>query len=112
MWSARKTAIWLVFFAVERILTAQIPLLSHREDLDFYNSHFGDDLVQWDLDEPHAVNATSNLVFETANSLLQHWANTRYRIGRLQQLGSKSYHLTFMHLYIVQVTQLSRGLFQ
>ena len=83
---ASKSAIWLVFFTVERILTAQIPL-SHREDLeylDFYNSHFGDDLVQWDLDEPHAVNATSNLVFETANSLLQHWANTRYRIGRSQ----------------------------
>jgi hypothetical protein len=87
MLSARKAAIWLVFFAIERVLTAQIPL-SHYEDsqyLDFYHSHLGDDHVQWDLDKPPAVNATGNLVFETTNSLLQHWPNTRYRIGRLQQ---------------------------
>jgi len=87
MVSMRKAVIWLVFLAVERVLTAQIPL-SYREDsqhLDFYHSHLGDHHVQWDLDEPPAVNATGNLVFETANSLLQHWANTRYRNGRLQQ---------------------------
>ncbi|KAG1901130.1 uncharacterized protein F5891DRAFT_951193, partial [Suillus fuscotomentosus] len=35
----------------------------------------------WNLDEGPAVNATGHLVFETANSLLQHWANTCHRIG-------------------------------
>jgi hypothetical protein len=82
MVSSRKAAVWL-FLAIERVLTAQIPLSSdyHDEALDFH-SHFGYDPRQWDLDEPPAVNATGNLVFETTNSLLQHWANTRYRIGR------------------------------
>jgi hypothetical protein len=39
------------------------------------------------------MNATGNLVLETANSLLQHWANTRYRIGRslkTEELDHKS----------------------
>ena len=93
MWSTSNVVLSL-FLAVQRVLTAQIPL-----SLDYHG--------QWDLDEPPAVNATGNLVFETGNSLLQHWENTRYRIGRLQQLGC---HLTFMHLYIVQVTQSSQGL--
>ena len=88
MLSARKSTIWLVLFAIEQVLTAQLPL-SHHEDsryLDFYHSHLGDYHVpEWDLDAPPAVNATGNLVFETTNSLLQHWPNTRYRIGRLQQ---------------------------
>ncbi|KAH7928226.1 hypothetical protein BV22DRAFT_1083295 [Leucogyrophana mollusca] len=35
----------------------------------------------WPLDEPPAANATGHLVFETINSLLQHWPNTRYRNG-------------------------------
>ncbi|KAG0707828.1 hypothetical protein DFH29DRAFT_1053514 [Suillus ampliporus] len=77
MLSTRKAAIqvaWLVFLVFERVLAAQTPLSSHGSD-------FEHDLGQWDLDEAPAVNATSHLVFETANSLLQHWANTRHRIG-------------------------------
>ncbi|OAX32761.1 hypothetical protein K503DRAFT_776317 [Rhizopogon vinicolor AM-OR11-026] len=97
MRSVKKAAVWL-FLAVERVLTAQIPLLPdyHEESLDFY-SHFERSPRQWDLDEPHAVNATGNLVFETANSLLQHWANTRYRIGHtiipgIVPVGTILYH--------------------
>ncbi|KAG1883302.1 hypothetical protein F4604DRAFT_1879022 [Suillus subluteus] len=79
MLSARKAAaIWL-FFAFERVLTAQTPLSSHAP-LSFYQG-VENDLGRWDLGEASAVNATGHLVFETANSLLQHWANTRYRIG-------------------------------
>jgi len=66
-----RSVVLSLFLAVKRVLTAQIPL-----SLDYHG--------QWDLDEPPAVNATGNLVFETANSLLQHWANTHYRIGGLQ----------------------------
>ncbi|OJA16478.1 hypothetical protein AZE42_06870 [Rhizopogon vesiculosus] len=83
MLSARKAAVWL-FLVVEHVLTAQTPLSTdyHKESLDFYShSGLGRDPWQWDLDEPPAVNATGNLVFETTNSLLQHWANTRHRIG-------------------------------
>ncbi|KAH7928225.1 hypothetical protein BV22DRAFT_1083297 [Leucogyrophana mollusca] len=37
--------------------------------------------ARWRLDEPPATNATGHLVFDTINSLLQHWPNTRYRNG-------------------------------
>ncbi|KAG1890922.1 hypothetical protein F4604DRAFT_1949264 [Suillus subluteus] len=74
----KATAVWL-FLAFERVLTAQTPLSSHAP-LSFYTG-IENDLGQWDLGEAPAVNATGHLVFETANSLLQHWPNTRYRIG-------------------------------
>ncbi|KAG1756847.1 uncharacterized protein EDB91DRAFT_1325751 [Suillus paluster] len=74
MLSTRKGVIIWLF--LERVLTAQTPLSSHAS-LGFYPH----DLGQWDLHEAPAVNATGHLVFETANSLLQHWANTRHRIG-------------------------------
>ncbi|KAJ7476591.1 hypothetical protein FB451DRAFT_1243603 [Mycena latifolia] len=38
--------------------------------------------LDWnDLSALPDVNATGNLIFDTVNSLLQHWPNTRYRIG-------------------------------
>jgi hypothetical protein len=79
MLSARKAATVWLFLAFKLVLTAQIPLLSHAP-VSFYPG-VENDLGQWDLDQAPAVNATGHLVFETANSLLQHWANTRYRIG-------------------------------
>ena len=40
------------------------------------------DTEQWRFDEgPPIENATGNLIFDTVNSLLQHWPNTRYRNG-------------------------------
>ncbi|KAG1750388.1 uncharacterized protein EDB91DRAFT_1046099 [Suillus paluster] len=39
------------------------------------------DFLPWQLDEPPPANATGHFVFETVNSLLQHWPNTRYRNG-------------------------------
>ena len=78
LFTRKATAIWL-FFAFERVLTAQIPLPGLS--FDFGHDSCDGDLGQWDLDKPPAANATGNLVFETANSLLQHWPNTRYRIG-------------------------------
>jgi hypothetical protein len=100
MLASRKTVVWL-FFALERVLAAQIPLPSGSSwgfDSNFghdfwHESAASDDLAQWDLDGPPAMNATGNLVFETANSLLQHWANTRYRLGRslkTEELDHKS----------------------
>ncbi|KAG1754551.1 hypothetical protein EDB19DRAFT_1626144 [Suillus lakei] len=79
MLSIRKAgAVWL-FLAFERVLTAQTPLSSHAP-LGIYQD-FEPDLGQWDLDEAPAVDATGHLVFDTTNSLLQHWPNTHYRIG-------------------------------
>ncbi|KAG2105877.1 uncharacterized protein F5147DRAFT_838049 [Suillus discolor] len=78
MLAARKAVTVWLFLAFERVLTAQTPLLSHVPP-SFYPVE--DDLGQWDLHKAPAMNATGHLVFETANSLLQHWANTHYRIG-------------------------------
>ncbi|CAK5273585.1 unnamed protein product [Mycena citricolor] len=36
---------------------------------------------RWRLDHVPHLNDTSNFIFETVNSLLQHWPNTRYRNG-------------------------------
>ncbi|KAG1903012.1 uncharacterized protein F5891DRAFT_1185661 [Suillus fuscotomentosus] len=80
MLSGRKViAVWL-FLVFERVLAAQAPLLSHTSS-SFRPAGVEDDLGQWDLHKAPVMNATGHLVFETANSLLQHWANTRYRIG-------------------------------
>ncbi|KAG1880403.1 hypothetical protein C8R48DRAFT_163525 [Suillus tomentosus] len=78
LFTRKAAAVWL-FLAFERVLTAQTPLSNHTPS-SFYPG-VETDLGQWDLDERPAVNATGHLVFETANSLLQHWANTRHRIG-------------------------------
>ncbi|KIJ12854.1 hypothetical protein PAXINDRAFT_14412 [Paxillus involutus ATCC 200175] len=40
-----------------------------------------DGLANWNMDDLPNPNATSHLVFETVNSLLQHWPNTRMRNG-------------------------------
>ncbi|KAG1723568.1 hypothetical protein EDB19DRAFT_1898068 [Suillus lakei] len=45
------------------------------------------DLSPWQLDEPPPANATGHFVFETVNSLLQHWPNTRYRNGHAMVPG-------------------------
>ncbi|KAG1756850.1 uncharacterized protein EDB91DRAFT_39264 [Suillus paluster] len=78
----RKAAIVWLFLAFERALTAQTPLSSHAA-----SGFYPHDLGQWDLHEAPAVNATGHLVFETVNSLLQHWANTRHRIGMSQPIA-------------------------
>ncbi len=38
--------------------------------------------IDWDLDSQPNINATGHLVFDTVNSFLQHWPNTRYRNGK------------------------------
>ena len=57
----------------------QVPLAAQTGPID----HSGP-LANWPLDEPPNVNSTGHLVFETVNSLLQHWPNTRMRNGRYQ----------------------------
>ncbi|KAG2106797.1 uncharacterized protein F5147DRAFT_578618 [Suillus discolor] len=55
-----------------------------------YNSLDSDDsldLSSWRLDEPPPANETGHFVFETVNSLLQHWPNTRYRNGHTMVPG-------------------------
>jgi hypothetical protein len=38
--------------------------------------------ISWDFEEGVHPNSTAHLVFDTVNSLLQQWPNTRYRNGR------------------------------
>ena len=42
-----------------------------------YNSH-----ISWDFFEKPSRDSTSHLIFDTVNSFLQHWTNTRYRNGQ------------------------------
>ncbi|KAG2352831.1 hypothetical protein BDR07DRAFT_801102 [Suillus spraguei] len=79
MLSIRKAAAVWLFLALEQVLAAQTPLSSH-DPLSLYPG-VENDLGQWDLGDTPAANATGHLVFETASSLLQHWANTHYRNG-------------------------------
>ncbi|KAG2368472.1 hypothetical protein BDR07DRAFT_1372019 [Suillus spraguei] len=66
------------------------------------------DSGQWDLGQAPEIKATGHLVFATANNLIQHWANTRYRIGHTIvpgtiPVGTLLYHgsITGPHLPIV-----------
>ena len=52
---------------------AQIPQFPLQ-----YTSH-----ISWDLFEKPSQDSTSHLIFDTVNSLLQHWTNTRYRNGQI-----------------------------
>jgi len=47
----------------------------------------GLDHSPWQLDKPPAADETGHFVFETVNSLLQHWPNTRYRNGHTMVPG-------------------------
>ena len=37
--------------------------------------------ISWDFFEKPSRDSTSHLIFDTVNSFLQHWTNTRYRNG-------------------------------
>ncbi|KDR78701.1 hypothetical protein GALMADRAFT_223955 [Galerina marginata CBS 339.88] len=57
-------------------------------------------LSQWDLTEEPSINSTSQLIFSTVNSLLQHWPNSRYRNGHnvvpaTIPVGTLLYHGTY-----------------
>ncbi|KAI6115595.1 hypothetical protein EV401DRAFT_1864827 [Pisolithus croceorrhizus] len=57
-------------------------------------------LADWILDDPPGVNSTAHFVFETVNSLLQHWPNTRMRNGHnivpgMIPTGTLLYHGTW-----------------
>lgn len=45
------------------------------------------DRSSWQLDQSPPTNETGHFVFETVNSLLQHWPNTRYRNGHTMVPG-------------------------
>ncbi|KAG1733654.1 uncharacterized protein EDB91DRAFT_1148692 [Suillus paluster] len=54
---------------------------------------------QWRFNEGPPENATGNLIFDTVNSFLQHWPNTRYRNGHnivpgVIPIGTLLYHGT------------------
>jgi len=79
----RLVAMWCVvvsLYALQRTwqIMQVLPLAAQTGPID----HNGlNNLSKWQLDEPPNVNSTGHLVFETINSLLQHWPNTRMRTG-------------------------------
>jgi hypothetical protein len=46
-------------------------------------------MILGNLGKVPVVNATGHLVFDMANSLIQHWANTHYRIGMSENTGHR-----------------------
>ncbi|KAK0198084.1 hypothetical protein F5146DRAFT_1157592 [Armillaria mellea] len=53
--------------------------------------------IDWDLNSQPDINTTGHLVFDTVNSFLQHWPNTRYRNGHslvpgIIPVGTLLYH--------------------
>ncbi|KAG1742245.1 uncharacterized protein EDB91DRAFT_303028 [Suillus paluster] len=62
-------------------------------------NNFSSNAEQWRFDEGPPENATGNLIFDTVNSFLQHWPNTRYRNGHnivpgVIPIGTLLYHGT------------------
>ena len=39
--------------------------------------------ITWNFSEKPSQDSTSHLIFDTVNSLLQRWTNTRYRNGQI-----------------------------
>ncbi|KAG0698834.1 hypothetical protein DFH29DRAFT_877699 [Suillus ampliporus] len=85
-------------------LHSQFPVNTAGETgvrpLDIVNlNSFSSNPEQWNFDEGPAENATGNLIFDTVNSFLQHWPNTRYRNGHnivpgVIPIGTLLYHGT------------------
>ncbi|KAF9236705.1 hypothetical protein BU15DRAFT_76665 [Melanogaster broomeanus] len=76
---------WVAAFLIKHVpvvRAAQVPLHSSHSSSQLA-SVADDDLrvAGWSLDEPANPNATGHLVFETVNSLVQQWPNTRLRNG-------------------------------
>ncbi|KAG8213372.1 hypothetical protein J3R82DRAFT_11863 [Butyriboletus roseoflavus] len=80
----RATGFTLITTFLIPILVAQVPLRSgHHWQTEHYPAILGDeDIAEWSLDTLPNPDATDHLVFETVNSLLQHWPNTRMRNGK------------------------------
>ncbi|KAJ3925694.1 MAG: hypothetical protein NXY57DRAFT_20802 [Lentinula lateritia] len=86
-----------LFFTFTLLEAAQIPLEAqyHRHPtIVNLDNDSGDD---WNINVAPSQNATGHLVFETVNSFLQHWPNTRYRNGHsvvpgLIPAGTVLYH--------------------
>ncbi|CAA7267481.1 unnamed protein product [Cyclocybe aegerita] len=56
----------------------------------------------WNLTDQGIRNTTSNFIFDTANTFLQHWTHTRYRNGHnlvpgVVPVGTLLYHGTYKH---------------
>jgi hypothetical protein len=68
------------FFFPSAILATAIPYGDPHAQL--WMGSTADSGESWNLAKGPGINSTSNFVFETVNSLLQHWPNTRYRNGK------------------------------
>ncbi|KAG0697383.1 hypothetical protein DFH29DRAFT_878735 [Suillus ampliporus] len=71
-------------------------ILLEKQSFDLW-IFFSSNPEQWRFDEGPAENATGNLIFDTVNSFLQHWPNTRYRhniVPGVVPIGTLLYHGT------------------
>lgn len=66
-----------LFLSIAVLEAAQIPFVAPSISA----GAFVNESDSWDIKVPLNENATGHLVFETVNSFMQHWPNTRYRNG-------------------------------
>ncbi|KAE9401274.1 hypothetical protein BT96DRAFT_956582 [Gymnopus androsaceus JB14] len=66
-----------LFLSIAVLEAAQIPFVAPSTSA----GAFVNESDSWDIKVPLNENATGHLVFETVNSFMQHWPNTRYRNG-------------------------------
>jgi hypothetical protein len=59
-----------------QVETRQIPLVEN-------NFNAPEEQLLWNFSDKPSPNSTSHLIFNTVNSFLQHWTNTRYRNGQM-----------------------------
>ncbi|KAJ7463340.1 hypothetical protein FB451DRAFT_1494403 [Mycena latifolia] len=62
-------------------LAAALPCAIRAAQIPFQTPAADGDAIWSDFSAAPNINATGHLIFDTVNSLLQHWPNTRYRNG-------------------------------
>ncbi|KAE9388285.1 hypothetical protein BT96DRAFT_947740 [Gymnopus androsaceus JB14] len=74
-----------LFLSFSQLKASQIPFVALQEASIAAGSNFSlkssENGESWDINVLPNENATGHLVFETVNSFMQHWPNTRYRNG-------------------------------
>ncbi|KAF8903731.1 hypothetical protein CPB84DRAFT_1677756 [Gymnopilus junonius] len=98
MRSAWQSFLLLGLFCVNTALGFPSQAFFESDDPAVENST--NNSAQWDLNAGPPINSTSNFIFSTVSSFLQHWPNTRYRNGHnivpgIVPVGTLLYHGTF-----------------
>ena len=78
-----QSVLGLLLALISTLEAAQIPTFVSQQNPEVPQAFsLENDPEIWDINVAPNENNTGHLVFETVNSFLQHWPNTRYRNGK------------------------------